>query len=220
MAKTDEGAVTRQRRTLTAFGSTHPLFIRQLGAVLALAFISSSVFAQEAGSGACIAANSAASSTDSAVQNTQQLTAAQFSIPVAGALAENLRNSFNECRGGRPHQGIDIPAPLRTPVVAVSDGRLVKLFNSQNGGLTIYQFDQSEHFIYYYAHLDAYAPGLSEGMQIERGDLLGYVGVTGNAAVNAPHLHFEIMRLGADKKWWQGESINPYLFLRSPAAKQ
>ena len=98
-------------------------------------------------------------------------------------------------------------------MIAAGDGRVVKLFTSVPGGLTIYQFDPDENFAYYYAHLDAYAPGLSEGTKLTRGDLLGYVGVTGNAAAGAPHLHFAIFRLGPDKKWWQGEAVNPYLFL-------
>jgi len=111
------------------------------------------------------------------------------------------------------HEAIDIAAPLGTPVIAAGDGQVVKLFNSVPGGLTLYQFDPDEQFAYYYAHLDAYAPGLSEGAQLKRGDLLGYVGTTGNAAAAAPHLHFAIFRLDPDRQWWQGAAVNPYLFL-------
>ena len=141
------------------------------------------------------------------------LTAARLIIPVAGVTRQSLHDSFNECRGMHRHEAIDIAAPYRTPVIAVGEGRVAKLFDSVPGGLTIYQFDPDERFAYYYAHLDAYAPGLSEGAKLERGDLLGYVGVTGNAAAGAPHLHFAIFRLGPDRHWWQGEAVNPYPFL-------
>ena len=141
------------------------------------------------------------------------LTAARLIIPVMGVTRVSLRDSFHECRFERRHEGIDIAAALRTPVIAAGDGTVAKLFTSVAGGRTVYQFDPDEAFVYYYAHLDAYAPGLREGATLKRGDLLGYVGVTGNAAEDAPHLHFEILRLGPDKKWWEGEAVNPYPFL-------
>jgi murein DD-endopeptidase MepM/ murein hydrolase activator NlpD len=147
--------------------------------------------------------------------STQLLTAARLIIPVMGVTRVSLRDSFYECRGERRHEGIDIAADLRAPVIAAGDGTVAKLFNSVAGGLTIYQFDPDATFAYYYAHLDAFAPGLREGAALKRGDLLGYVGVTGNAAADAPHLHFEILRLGPDKKWWEGEAVNPYPFLNN-----
>ena len=131
-------------------------------------------------------------------------------IPVAGTHASQLNDSFNQSRGGGRHEAIDIPAPKGTPVVAVDDGRVVKLFNSKPGGLTVYQFDPDEKLAYYYAHLDSYAPGLAEGRQLKRGDLVGSVGSTGNANPAAPHLHFAIFELGAEKRWWQGTPINPF----------
>jgi len=146
-------------------------------------------------------------------QDGARLTAAGLIIPVEGVSRVSLRDSFNECRGMYRHEAIDIAAPLGTPVIAAGDGQVVKLFNSVPGGLTLYQFDPDEQFAYYYAHLDAYAPGLSEGAQLKRGDLLGYVGTTGNAAAAAPHLHFAIFRLDPDRQWWQGAAVNPYLFL-------
>jgi murein DD-endopeptidase MepM/ murein hydrolase activator NlpD len=146
-------------------------------------------------------------------ESAQLLPAARLIIPVMGFMRVSLRDSFYECRGERRHEGIDIAAALRTPVIAAGDGTVAKLFNSVAGGYTIYQFDPDATFVYYYAHLDAYAPGLREGATLKRGDLLGYVGVTGNAAADAPHLHFEILRLEADKKWWEGEAVNPYPFL-------
>ena len=135
-------------------------------------------------------------------------------VPVSGVAASQLSDTFNEKRGIRPHEAIDIPAPRGTPVVAVDNGKIVKLFRSIPGGLTIYQFDPSERFAYYYAHLDSYAPGVAEGKQVERGEVIGYVGSTGNANPATPHLHFAIFELGAEKRWWQGTAINPYPILR------
>ena len=136
-------------------------------------------------------------------------------IPVQGVEAKDLRDTFTDRRGGdtRGHEAIDIPAPTGTPVFAVDDGRIVKLFLSKPGGITIYQFDPSRNFTYYYAHLDRYASGLAEGQQVRRGAVIGYVGATGNAASDAPHLHFAVFRLGPEKQWWKGEPINPYSYL-------
>jgi murein DD-endopeptidase MepM/ murein hydrolase activator NlpD len=135
-------------------------------------------------------------------------------IPVMGIKASALSDTFSDARGeGRVHDAIDIMAPRGTPVIAASDGKVVKLFNSKPGGLTIYQFDPSETYAYYYAHLDSYAPGIVEGRQMQRGDLIGYVGSTGNASPDAPHLHFAIFVLGPEKNWWQGTAINPYPLL-------
>jgi peptidoglycan LD-endopeptidase LytH len=132
-------------------------------------------------------------------------------VPVQGIAPEALSDTFDDARGaGRIHDAIDIMAPRNTPVVAVEDGRVAKLFTSDQGGLTIYQFDPTETYSYYYAHLDHYAPGLKEGNRVARGQVIGYVGSTGNASPEGPHLHFAISRLGPDKKWWQGEAINPY----------
>ncbi len=105
-------------------------------------------------------------------------------------------------------------APRGTRVLAVDDGKLVKLFYSKAGGITAYQFDPNGQLAYYYAHLDRYADGLKEGMALKRGDLIGYVGTSGNSAPDAPHLHFGVYRLGADQKWWQGAPVNPYAGLR------
>jgi len=136
-------------------------------------------------------------------------------VPVQGIRREDLRDTFTDARGqGRVHDAIDIMAPRTTPVLAVEAGRIAKLFNSKQGGLTIYQFDPTETYCYYYAHLDSYAPGLKEGDMVARGQVIGTVGFTGNASPEGPHLHFAINRLKADKKWWQGDPINPYPVLR------
>jgi murein DD-endopeptidase MepM/ murein hydrolase activator NlpD len=138
-----------------------------------------------------------------------------LSIPVAGVTAAQLLDTYTDARGsGRSHEAIDIMAPRGTPVYAVDDGRVEKLFDSKQGGLTVYQFDRHGELAYYYAHLDRYAPGLAEGQALRQGELVGYVGYTGNADPQAPHLHFAIFRLGPEKKWWKGTPINPYPYLR------
>ena len=135
-------------------------------------------------------------------------------IPVQGISAARLSDTFTQARAdGRVHEAIDILSPTGTPVLAVADGRIVKLFNSKPGGLTLYQFDPSETYAYYYAHLDRYAQGIVEGQQVKRGDLIAYVGSTGNANPAAPHLHFAVFELGPKKNWWQGKAINPYPLL-------
>jgi len=136
-------------------------------------------------------------------------------VPVQGIRREALQDTFDDARSqGRVHDAIDIMAPRNTPVLAVEAGRIVKLFSSDRGGLTVYQFDPTESYSYYYAHLESYAPGLKEGDQVARGQVIGYVGTTGNASPDGPHLHFAINRLKPEKKWWEGDPINPYPVLR------
>jgi murein DD-endopeptidase MepM/ murein hydrolase activator NlpD len=132
-------------------------------------------------------------------------------LPVEGMDVRQLRNNFGEARTGHEHQALDILAPRGTRVLAVDDGLVVRLFNSVGkGGLTVYQFDPSETFCYYYAHLDGYAPGLAEGARLRKGDPVGFVGTTGNAPPTTPHLHFTIFKLGFEKHWWQGTAVNPF----------
>jgi len=138
-------------------------------------------------------------------------------VPVVGVLPTVLTDMYEQGRGGRTHEAIDIAAPTGTPVVAVDDGRIVKLFDSKPGGLTIYQFDPNKQLSYYYAHLQRYADNLGEGMTVRRGDVIGYVGSTGNADPNVPHLHFGVFRLNAQANWWEGEPVNPYPALRAAA---
>ncbi len=134
-------------------------------------------------------------------------------LPVAGVDRSSIRDMFNDARGGRRHEAIDIMAPTGTPVIATDDGTVKKLFTSKPGGLTVYQFDPDQRFCYYYAHLDRYAAGLHEGQFLHRGEVLGYVGTTGNAPKNAPHLHFALIRLDKERRWWQGTYVNPYPLL-------
>jgi murein DD-endopeptidase MepM/ murein hydrolase activator NlpD len=137
-------------------------------------------------------------------------------MPVANMKLSDILDTFNQSRGGeRRHEATDIVAPRGTAVLAVEDGTIVKLFWSQAGGRTIYEFDPSERYCYYYAHLDGYESKLAERMRVRRGQVIGYVGTTGNAPANSPHLHFGITEIGPDKKWWGGTPINPYPLLRA-----
>lgn len=135
-------------------------------------------------------------------------------VPVQGITAAQLSNTFEDARGtDRVHEAVDIMAPRGTPVLAVADGRIEKLFDSRQGGLTLYQFEPSGRFAYYYAHLDGYAAGIAEGQSVRQGQVIGYVGITGNSDPNGPHLHFAIYVLGPEKQWHKGTPINPYPLL-------
>lgn len=130
-------------------------------------------------------------------------------IPVEGVAARDLTDTWGAARSqGRKHEGIDIMATAGTPVRATAAGRIVRLFHSARGGTTLYQSDEAGRLIFYYAHLSAYATGISEGQQIEQGQVIAYVGSTGNATT--PHLHFEIQRAAASGQWWRGTAVNPY----------
>ena len=142
-----------------------------------------------------------------------QLRARELAVPVVGVARDDLHDSFDDLRGLRQHEGLDLAAPTGTAVIAVDDGTIAKLFVSIAGGITIYEFDPTTTYAYYYAHLDGYAEGLHEGQVVKRGDVIGYVGTTGNAGDTA-HLHFAIFKLGPEKRWWEGTPINPYLVLR------
>ncbi|MBZ6378123.1 hypothetical protein B5C34_01425 [Pacificimonas flava] len=139
-----------------------------------------------------------------------QLMGKDLVIPVQGFPADELRPQFQDDRGGRQHRAIDLPAPQGTPVLAAEDGVIEKFYDSDRGGITIYQFDPTETYVYYYAHLDSRADGLAEGDSVRRGQVIGYVGSTGNADGDEPHLHFAIERLGPEKRWWQATPIDPY----------
>jgi murein DD-endopeptidase MepM/ murein hydrolase activator NlpD len=138
-----------------------------------------------------------------------------LTLPVQGIKRGDLRDTFNEARGSsRRHEALDVLAPRNTPVLAVEDGKIARLFLSDAGGITIYQFDPTEAYCYYYAHLERYADGLKDGSPVKRGQVIGYVGTTGNAPRNTPHLHFAIFKMTDEKKWWQGTAIDPYSVLR------
>ncbi|MEK6375966.1 MAG: M23 family metallopeptidase [Acidobacteriota bacterium] len=150
--------------------------------------------------------------------NGQQPTANDLAMPVLGVPPSALKSTFDQARAGHVHHAMDILAPRGTPVVAAVDGTVRKLFTSRAGGISIYQFDGDETFVYYYAHLDRYARGIREGIRVKRGEVIGYVGTTGNAPAGTPHLHFAIARLTAGKEWWKGDPIDPYPILTRPAS--
>jgi peptidoglycan LD-endopeptidase LytH len=132
-------------------------------------------------------------------------------IPVQGVQPRQLSDTYTDSRGsGRLHEAIDIMAPTGTPVLAVADGHVEKLFYSKPGGITLYQFDTTGRLAYYYAHLESYAAGIVEGRKLRRGEVIGYVGASGNANPAAPHLHFAVLALGPEKRWWKGTPSNPY----------
>jgi murein DD-endopeptidase MepM/ murein hydrolase activator NlpD len=131
-------------------------------------------------------------------------------VPVPGIAPNDLRDSFRDPRGSnRVHHAVDIVAPRGTPVLSTDSGRIIKIFQSKAGGLTVYASDPSRRFIYYYAHLDRYHTRLAEGMTVARGDTLGFVGTTGNAPADYPHLHFAILRSYNLAQWSRGLPVNP-----------
>lgn len=136
-------------------------------------------------------------------------------IPVQGVAKAALADNWAEPRGGgvRVHHAIDIMAPAGTPVIATADGTIEKLFQSRQGGITIYQRSADGGVVYYYAHLDRYAPTLVQGQVVKAGQVIAAVGSTGDADPGAPHLHFEVHRMAPGEGWWQGQEINPYPLL-------
>lgn len=139
-------------------------------------------------------------------------------IPVAGVRPEQLLDTFDDARSeGRAHDAIDIPAAAETPVLAAADGKITKLFQSEKGGITIYQINSNQDLIFYYAHLARYADGLAEGDLVRQGQVIAYVGDTGNAGTGNYHLHFSIATVSDPKRYWEGANINPYPLLQNRA---
>jgi len=144
-----------------------------------------------------------------------------LAIPVAGVRPGQLFDTYSQSRaaGARAHDAIDIMAPRGTPVIAAAEGIVEKLYFSRGGGgISAYLRSPDRRFVYYYAHLDAYAPGLREGQRVARGDPIGTVGFTGNANPAGPHLHFAIHVVGSNERWHQGRAINPYPLLAGRGA--
>jgi murein DD-endopeptidase MepM/ murein hydrolase activator NlpD len=137
-------------------------------------------------------------------------------VPIDGIDVDVWKGGFDERRGGgnRGHEAVDILSPRNTPVHAVEGGTIAKIFESQAGGHTVYQFSPDGRLVYYYAHLDHYAGGLHEGQPVAQGEVIGYVGTSGNAPPNTPHLHFAVFEMGDDKRWWEGRAIDPYLVFK------
>jgi hypothetical protein len=138
------------------------------------------------------------------------LRARRLIVPVPGVRATDVPDTYYEMRGGtRRHEAVDIPAPRGTPVLSTDDGRVAKLHTSAAGGLMIYAEDPSHRYIYYYAHLDRYRPGIGDDMPLAKGDTIGFVGTTGNAPPNVPHLHFGIGRMDSTRRWWKVTPLDP-----------
>jgi len=152
----------------------------------------------------------------SASADVEYVRARHLLLPVAGVRADQLADSFEEARdGSRRHHAIDILAPRGTPVLAADDGRVLRVSWNSAGGNTVYATDADSRIVYYYAHLDHYHEPLSPGMALNKGDTLGFVGTTGNAPKDVPHLHFQIMQMPHDGKYWIGEPLNPFPILRA-----
>jgi len=145
--------------------------------------------------------------------------AGELVVPVAGVRRAAIVDSWNDPRGGgaRGHHGTDIPAPRGTPVLAAATGRVGKLFQSGLGGTTVYVRSPDRRWIYYYAHLAGYAPGLAEGQVVRAGQRIGFVGDTGDAGPGNYHLHFGMQRMRPDERWHQGQDVNPYPMLAARA---
>lgn len=155
-----------------------------------------------------------AKGTDSVERAGHDATSPGLAFPVPAVTTDAMSDSFTDPRGGRPHHAVDILAPRNADVVAVADGSVARLLDSEAGGTTLYQWSSDGRLCYYYAHLQSYAPGLSEGKKVRRGQLLGYVGTTGNAPPATPHLHFAIARVSRKGQWWGGEPVDPYPLLK------
>jgi murein DD-endopeptidase MepM/ murein hydrolase activator NlpD len=140
--------------------------------------------------------------------------ASELVIPVVGVEPKDLLDTFDEARGSRRHNALDIPAPRGTPVISATAGKVLRVFSSQAGGLMVYASDPTDRFVLMYAHLDRYANGLADGMPLQRGDTIGFVGTTGNAPPNVPHLHFGIARTSNVGRWWTGMPVDPRPLLR------
>lgn len=164
----------------------------------------------------------AASPGPSATPTPVAAVAGKLLVPVAGVARTALRSSWGEPRGDgtRGHTGLDIMAPAGTPVLAAADGRVEKLFQSNLGGTTLYQRSADGAWEYYYAHLSGYAPGLAEGQAVHAGQVIAFVGDSGDAGPGNYHLHFGVSRMPPGAGWWQGEPLDPYPFLAvSPASR-
>jgi murein DD-endopeptidase MepM/ murein hydrolase activator NlpD len=140
----------------------------------------------------------------------------RLKLPIDRASIDAMKGNFAQPRGGgsRVHEAVDIMAPRNSPIHAVEAGTIARLFLSRTGGLTVYQFDPTRKYTYYYAHLERYADGLKEGQPVEVGQVIGYVGTSGNAPPNAPHLHFAIFEMTNEKQWWNGRPVDPYEVFR------
>lgn len=140
----------------------------------------------------------------------EYLRSRELMVPVEGVAPAKVPDTFRAPRGSRRHNALDILAPRGTPVLAADDGRIHSMRRNSAGGITIYLVDAEERMIHYYAHLDGYRKGLGEGDRVRKGEVIGYVGTTGNAPSSTPHLHFQVMRLDDVRRYWEGTPVNPH----------
>lgn len=188
--------------------------VRGALAAFALAAMATPAHAQRLLGTPVVQARSLASST-TGLAGAGRDASAGLLVPVDGIRRSQLRDTYNQSRSeGRTHHAIDIHAPRGTPVVAVTNGTVVKLHQGARGGISVYLLDEDGQTRYYYAHLDGYAEGLREGQRVESGEVIGFVGDTGNAQPGDYHLHFSIAILDDAGRWWEGRNLNPYDLLR------
>jgi murein DD-endopeptidase MepM/ murein hydrolase activator NlpD len=136
------------------------------------------------------------------------LASRQLMVPVDGVRVAQVPNNFSAGRSGRAHNAHDIMAKRGTAVLSADDGEVLRLATNELGGITIYATDPATKLVYYYAHLDRYASGLKPGSALKRGEVIGYVGSSGNAVASAPHLHFQVAKLADVARHWEGEPID------------
>ena len=116
----------------------------------------------------------------------------RIAMPLEDVSRKQITNTWHAPRGtGRLHEGQDIFAPKGTPVLSATDGYVYNIGENNLGGQTVSVIGAGGR-VYYYAHLDSYAPKLAKGDQVTTRTLLGYVGTTGNAQGTPPHLHFGV----------------------------
>ena len=194
--------------------STRTLAVKTAAPIISAQYHAAKDQAQASGATGIVVASPQPAANRIASGDMDYLRSERLQIPVAGVKASQLRDSFTDGRSeGRQHEAIDIPAPRGTPVLAADDGTTARLFQSRLGGTTLYEYDKSGRFVFYYAHLSGYADGVAEGKAIRKGEVLGYVGDTGNAGTGNFHLHFAISKLNTPWKWYGGEAIDPYSLL-------
>lgn len=215
-ATTKSATKAGTKSTTKAAEKTPPTVVKKPIAVTKAPVDTRSLPATSAAKSTTVKATTAVTSAVSS-RDLDYLRSRRLLIPVAGIPLAKVPDNFLEKRGSRQHSALDFMAARGTPVVSADAGAVEKIHTSAGGGLTLYLSDPSGEFIYYYAHLDRYKPGIKEGDRIAAGEIIGYVGSTGNAVASAPHLHFAIGKMDAEKRWWKTTAIDPKPLLTRPA---
>jgi len=135
---------------------------------------------------------------------------AKIAMPLQEVTKKQIADTWGAPRGtGRRHEGQDIFAPKGTPVLSATNGYVYRIGENNLGGQTVSVISKGGR-VYYYAHLNAYAPGLEVGDRVSTRTVLGFVGTTGNAQGTPPHLHFGVYTFTG--------AINPLPLLRDRTA--